>query len=250
MAEAPWGGYFSGYQRRGFHFGVNDEALCEIYLIDQQRQRVGQSRKVKIYAGVMVELEDGKRLVKALKNDVGYHSNQKPGLDHKAVKLTAMTVGEAMVEISIRYQGNEVVMDGKVLQRGSLKDGKLSFQYEVRVPAMYTNTYLDDPKKEKARMKRDRIKFTRLKDDKKISLKSYQEVDLAESAEGGVSVLEVSMDGQHRRTFEFSTLKRGGGLAFENKNPGEAGKLWQGYRVIWRNPQDGEPSAPLVIGIK
>ncbi|NWK54267.1 hypothetical protein HW115_01485 [Verrucomicrobiaceae bacterium N1E253] len=252
MVEAPWGGYFSAYERRQFHFGVNDEAQSVLYLIGKDRKRVGETRRLRIYAEVLVETEDGKRTVKRLKNDEGYHSKLKPGLEHKEVTFSATSVGEAKVEMHIQYDGNRVIMDGKILDRGGLKEGTLSFQYKIMVPAMYTDTYKSSSKKEKARMKRDRVRFLRARDGKKVTLKSYEAVDLGapELAKGGVKQLIVSMDGQEGRDFVFECENDSQAFEFLNKEPGKKGKLWQGYTVIWKRPMGDDQTSPMVIEIK
>lgn len=252
MAEPPWGGVFSGYTRRGFHFIINDEAQCELFIIDKKRKRVGQSRKVRIYPEVVVELPDGKRITKSLKNDTGYQTDQEASLKHKEVKLTSLTVGEAKVEMTISYEGNEITMDGRILDRGKLKEGKLYFSYRVAVPAMYTDTYAKDKKKEKARMRRDKIKFYRAKDRKKVSLSSYKTVNLEDEgmADGGVTEVSVSMDGQEGRDLIFTTADGKGALTFGNKVEGHEGRLWQGYRVIWLKAMGDDQVSPLVIEVK
>lgn len=252
MSDAPWGGFFSGYERRGFHFGVNDEAQCEIYLIGKDRKRIGAARKIRIYPEVLVELPDGKRITKALKNDEGYDSKQKAGLDHEQIKLTAITVGQAKVEMVIKYSGNRVILDGKILERGTLEKGKLYFSYRVMVPAMYGKTYSKDAKKEKARMRRDKVRFTRAKDKKGVSLKSYEMVNLQDEkmAKGGVLDLEVSMEAQEGRDFLFTTEGGKGALGFKNKSPKKEGKLWEGYQVSWERELDDPKAAPFVIEIK
>lgn len=252
MDEMPWTGFLSGHIRHGFEFGVNNEGECEIYLIGKGRKRVGATRKVRIYTEVVVEMPDGKRIVKRLKKNEGFWTDQKPGLKHKEVKFTAETYGDAEVEIFIQYNGNEITLDGRILERGDLKQGKLFITFKVLVPAMYTSTYAGDDDKAKARMRRDRIKFIRAKDQKTIKLKSYEEVDLEDErmAKEGVTELRVSMDGMERRTFVFTTTDGKGVLGFENKTPKKKGKLWAGYVVKWQRAMGDKKAAPFVIEVK
>ena len=252
MDEMPWTGFFSGHLRHGFEFGVNNEGECEIYLMGKGRKRVGETRKVRIYTEVIVELPDGETVRKRLKKDVGFSTDQKPGLKHKEIQFTAECYGDAKVEIGIKYDGNEITMDGKILDRGTFKEGKMSLGFKVMVPAMYTSTYAGDDDKSKARMRRDRIKFVRVKDQKTMKLKSYEDVDLNEDslAGGGVTELSVSMNGMERRTFHFTTTDGKGNLAFENKTQGRKGKLWQGYVVRWEREWGDEGVAAFVIEVK
>lgn len=252
MHELPWAGFFSGYTRHGFEFGVNNEGLSEIYLIGKDRKRIGASRKVKIYTEVIVEDKNGKRSVKRLKTDEGLVTDQQPGLKHKKINYTALCTGDAKVQVSIQYSGNKITMDGKVIDRGSLKNDQLYLSYKVVMPAMYTNTYANNAKKEKARMKKDRIRFVRAKDGKSVSLKSYEKVNLLDEdlAKDGVTKLSVSMDGQEGRDFEFTTTTEKGTIRFENKAGKKKGRLWQGYLVKWERAMGDSKAAPFVIEVK
>jgi len=254
MGEAPWGGFFSGYQRHGFEFGLNDEGVGEIYLMNKSRKRIGVSRKVKVMTQVIVVSENGTRIVLPIDSDDGFSTDMKAGLKHKEVKYTARTSSktQAEVEVHIQYKGNQLVFDAKVVDRGKIKKGELYASFKVIVPAMYGSTYSGDDKKSKARMKKDKIKFCRAKDRKSVTLKSYEDVDLSDKdmAAGGVTELSVKMDAQEGKTFIFKTLKRGGVLQFENKKSKTKGKLWQGYVVRWERKMGDRKTSPLVIEIK
>lgn len=244
--------FFSGYERRGFHFGVNDEGQCDLFLIGKNRKRIGATRKVRIFTELIVEDSDGKRSLKRLKNDVGYHTEQDAGLDHEEIKYTAMTTGGARVGVHIKYSGNKITMDGKITDRGKWKQGKLYLNFRIYVPAMYGTSYQKDQAKAKARMRRDKVRFVRAKDRKRVSLKSYEMVDLRapSMAKDGIVKLEVNMDGQARRSFHFSTENEKGVLRFENKERDKPGMLWSGYQVVWERPMGDTTAAPLVIEIK
>jgi len=252
MAEAPWGGFFSGYQRHGFEFGMNNEGVGEIYLMAKSKKRIGESRKVKILTEVIVVSAGGKRSVAAINSDEGFNTAMEPGLKHKEIKYTAKTKKGTEVEVVIRYKGNKLVWDAKVLDRGKVKQGEIYASFKVVVPAMYGKTYEGDEKKSKARMRKDKIKFVRALDRKSVSLKSYEDVDLSadEMAKGGVTSLFVKMEAQEGRSFNFGTLDRKGVLQFENKKPKTKGKLWQGYSVRWVRKMGDEKASPLVIEVK
>lgn len=252
MDKMPWVGYFSGHVRRGFEFAVNNEGVCDIYLIGKDRKRVGATRTIKIYPQIIMTMPNGRTQVKSLKQSGSLETSQKPGLKHEKLSYTAQISGNATVEIDLEYDGNSILMGGTILDRGDLKEGDLSFAWRVKVPAMYTDTYDGDAKKTKERMRSDRIRFVRAKDRKKVSLKSYEDVDLssAKMAQGGVTELSVSMDGQERRTFHFCTQGGKGVLLFQNKAEKTKGKLWKGYQVVWIRPLDGQKSPPLEIKVK
>jgi len=254
MAESPWGGFFSGYKRHGFEFGVNDEGMGELYLMTKSRKRVGVSRKVKIVTELIVVSESGKRTVHPIDSDDGFYTEMKPSLKHKEIKYTAKTSSktQAEIEVYIQYKGNKIVLDAKVVDRGKIKKGDLIVSYKVMVPAMYGSTYKGEDKKSKARMAKDQIKFVRAKDRKSVRLKSYVDVDLSaeDMAAGGVTKLLVKMDAQEGRTFIFETQDGRGTLQFENKEPKKKGMLWAGYVVRWERKMGDKKVSPLVIEVK
>jgi len=252
MDEQPWLGFFSGYIQRGFEFGVGDEGQCYLFLKTKKGDRVGKDRIIKIYTEVILEMPNGKRVVKRLKKNEGLSTELEPGLKHKEVKYIAECTGDAQIEIQIKYSSKKIIMDGKILDRGSLKTGKLILCHRVVVPAMYSSSYKDDEKKQKTRMRSDKIKFVRALDKKRVDLKSYEDVDLMdeEMAKGGVIDLTVEMDGQEGRDFNFTTVGGKDVLFFTNKTPKAKGKLWEGYHVVWQREFGDENATPLEIEVK
>jgi len=252
MNEQPWLGFFSGYVQRGFEFGVGDEGQCYLFLKTKKGDRVGKDRVIKIYTEVIWEMPNGKRVVKRLKKDVGLSTELEPGLKHKEVKYIAECTGDAQIEIQIKYSSKKIIMDGKILDRGTLKTGKLILYHRVVVPAMYSPSYKDDEKKQKSRMRSDKIKFVRALDKKRVALKSYEDVDLMDvgMAKGGVTELTIDMDGQEGRDFNFTTVGGRDVLLFTNKNPKAKGKLWEGYHVVWQREFGDDKATPLEIEVK
>lgn len=238
MNDGDWWGYFSGYQRRNFEFGINNVGEMQIYLMNKRhKKRVGMTRTIKIDAEVLVVSESGNSSIKGLKNEEGFSTEMKPGLDHKEVKFTAKSIGDAKVEITMQYDGDRIIMDGRILDRGTLKEGKIYFVYKVSVPAMYGRTYDDaDDKKLKSVMRRDKFKFTRADDRKRVSLKTYEEVDLGDDdkAKGGVTDIAVDMSSQEGNVFTFTTLDGSGVIELENKSTAKKAPLWKGYTVKWK----------------
>lgn len=256
MHEKPWLGFLSGYERRDFHFGVNNEGQCELHLMKSRKERASYQKKVKIYAELVVEAEDGKRSYKRLKDDEGFATTLKPGLEHEEVTFTAETLGDAKVEVHIKYDGDRIIFDGKVLDRGKLKKGKLYFGYKVLMPEFYrSSTYGKDKGKAKAKMRRDDFKFTRAKDGKKKSLKVYEEYDLEdeEVAGGGITKLEVDMSAQEGKEFIFSTTDGKGVFELTNRSRGKKSEPWRGYYVKWYRPMEeekGKEIKPFVLEVK
>jgi len=260
LSERGWMGVFSAYKRRGFEFVIDHEGRCALYLLTKKtKKRIGMTRTIKIYTEVLVENTQGELSVKRLKEDTGFTTDLKPGFNHEEVKYQAETTGDAKVEVIIKYDRNRIILDGRVIDRGTLKAEKIYLSFKVRVPAMYGTTYDSaDKKKIKGAMRKDRIKFTRAADKKRVSLKSYDEVDLAadEMAKGGVTDIGVAMESQEGNDFIFTTLDGTGIIDFENNKA----PLWKGYDVKWKREfseeVEGDESkktkgiSPLVIELK
>ena len=256
LDQREWLGIFSAHQRRDFQFTVDSGALCTIYLMKSRKERASHSKMVKIYTEIVVENNQGKQYSKRLKDDEVLTTTMKPGLDHEEVVYTAETTGDAKVQVMIKYDGDRIIMDGKILDRGTLKDDKIYFCFKVMMPEFYrTQTYGDDKDKAKAKMKRDHFRITRPKDRKPIKLKVYEEYDFSskELAADGISKLEVEMTAQEDKEFIFSTLDGKGVLQLENRKKGVKAQPWKGYYVKWYRPlkeEKGKEIKPLVIEIK
>lgn len=252
LPELPWVGFFSAYEHRDFHFGIDSEGEFALYLMKNRKERAAQSKVVKVYSEVLVVLDNGKKIYKRLKDD-GLETELEAGLDHKEVVFTAVTEGDAKVQITVKYAGDKVIMDGKVLDRGKLKDGKLFFSFKVLMPAFYQpQTYSKDKDKAKARMRRDKFRFIRADNGKRESIKVYKEHDLASAELGGglVTELEVDMDAQEGRTFVFSSLDGKARLQLASRYEGKKSEPWRGYYVKWYRPMEeekGKEVKPFVI---
>lgn len=255
MSEPPWTGFFSGNKQRNFEFGINNEGAMELSLMNRKKERVSHSRLIKIYPQVIVTNDDGKQFYKRLKEDEGFSTDMKPGMEHQEVKFKAEATGDAKVEIKVKYDRNKIVLDGRILDKGKLTKGKLSFAFWVRVPAMYTNTYKDE-RKAKAKMRKDKFRFVRAENGKRVTLKTYEKVKLLddENAKGGVRELSVDMEGQEGHVLIFGTEDEKGILEIKHPRRADEGMLWQGYEVLWQRPFEAADSKssikPFVIEIK
>ena len=256
MKKQPWLGFFSGYERRDFHFGVYNDGECALFLMKSRKVRASMTKTVKIYPELYVENEEGERSNKRLKEHEGFLTQLEPGLDHKKVSFTAETTGDAKVEILIQYDGDKIIMDGKVLDRGQLGEGKIYFGYKVMMPSFYyAATYGKDKDKAKSVMRRDDFRFTRAIDGKRVSLKVYEKYNLGsdELAKNGITKLEVEMSAQEGKEFIFTTLDGKGVFELSNRFDGRESEPWKGYYVRWYRPMNekkGDEIKPFVIIVR
>lgn len=254
MNDSPWLGFFSGHQQRDFEFGVDDEGRMWLYLMGNDKERIGSSRAIKIYTEIIVEDPSGKRRSKWLKDDEGFATQQKAGLDHKEVTYTAHTTDDAKIEVTVKYTRKGAILNGRILDKGKLDDsGKIYLSFKVSVPAMYSpSSYSGEDEKSKLRMKKDQVRFVRASDKKRVSLKTYEEVDLAtdEHAKEGVLELSVEMDAMEGKKLLFSTEDRKGKLEFQNSKHGTKNMLWRGFKVIWEKEMGDTSLKPFVIEVK
>lgn len=235
--DIPWVGFFSGYERRNFHFGVNIEGQSELYILDSGKKDRVKKKTIKISAHVLEQDSNGKLTVKQLKKDAGFVTEMKPGLDHEKVSFTAESTGDAKVEVTIKYDRDKIILDGKIIDPGTLKGENVYFAFKVSVPDMYEFKSGDyDDKALKKKLRKDKIKFLRADNSKRISLKSYEDVDLSSEkmAKDGVTSIEVAMECQEDLDFIYTTENGIGVIEFENKKPGEGRPLYKGYTVTWK----------------
>ncbi|MCP5538512.1 MAG: hypothetical protein H7A51_20065 [Akkermansiaceae bacterium] len=251
LSETPWTGIFSGHQERGYEFGINDEGQMELILMDRNKQRVSHTRIIRVLPQVMIENDQGNTYYRSFKEDEGFATSLKAGLDHEDVKFTAETPDGTKVEVTVKYDRSRIILDGKVLDKGDVKGTKVFFAYKVRFPSMYPSIYTDE-KKAKTRMRKDRVRFIRAKDGKRVMLKTYEEVEILseENAKGGIRKLESDMDGQEGKKLIFETLDKKGAFTFKNPGKSDKGKLWEGFELIWSRPMGDTTMKPFVIEVK
>ncbi|MFK7910455.1 MAG: hypothetical protein AB8F34_07605 [Akkermansiaceae bacterium] len=256
MQQQRWLGYLSGYERRDFHFGVATDGQCLLYLMKNRKERASHSKMLKIYPELIVESADGKRSSKRLKEEAGFSTKVKPGLDHEEVSFTAHTTGDAKVQITIKYDDDKVILDGKVLEPGEYKDEKLYFGFKILMPAFYHSaTYGNDKKKAEGKMKRDKLRIVRADNGKAEKLKIYEEYDFssAELGKGVVTEIESDQDAQEGRKIIFTTVDGKSKFKIENKTRGRNAEPWRGFYVKWHRPFEevkGKEIKPLVIEVK
>ncbi len=253
MDEPPWVGFFSGYKRRGFEFGVEDEGRCLIFLRSKkERKRAGKSKTIKIYTELRFKPASGGP-VKNIKLNDDFETQMQAGLNHKLVQFNVMTKSAVKVQVKIKYDANKIIMDGRILERGELEDGQLALVFKAVIPAMYSYKMSEsDEAKLSSAMRRDKIRFLRAVDGKKVSLKSYEAIDLSNKnmAKGGVRKLSVSMAGQEGNVFIFTTLDGRGILKLIGKYPGKKSAMWKGYQVEWSREETNRKISPFVIELK
>lgn len=252
MNEVPWVGFFSGYQRRGFEFGINNEGQCELYLTKRgKKERASHSRTVRIYTEILVVHDDGKKFIKRMQEQ-GLATEDKEGMRHKKVTFTMLSTGNAKVEVTVKYDRNRIIMDGRVLDRGTLKKGKLFLVFKCVMPSMYSMSASTDQEKMKARMRKDRIKLFRAGETKAVNLKTYLMVDFQNEdvARGGVTKMISAIDGQEGKDFIFTTVSGQGVLQIENRFKNKKAMPWKGYLVKWMREMGDEEQAAFVMEVK
>ena len=256
IKEQPWIGFFSAYEQRGFHFGIHSDGQMHLYLMKSRKERAAATKTIIIYPELCVEDSRGKRSYKRLKEKDGLSTEMKAGLEDEKVTYTAETTGNARIQIDIRYDGNEIMLDGKVLESGEFKEENISVSFKVMMPAFYNSTtYGKDKKKAKDKMKRDKFRFIRADNGEKESLKVYEKYDLSSKGlgKGVITELEVDMGAQEGKTFIFKTVDGKGEFYLENRYKGNKAEPWTGYYVKWKRPakeEAGKAIKPLVIQVK
>lgn len=254
FSEVPWLGCFSGYEHRNFHFGVKVDGQCTLYLLQKNKEERAHNKQFNIAAHILHVSGDGTAKVLPFKKESGFNTELEAGLDHKEVKFSAETAGDARAEVTIEYNRDKILLDGRVLDPGKLQGGDIYFEFKVSIPDLYARQLSDLDEREIGKMlRRDKIKFVRAEDKKRVNLKSYKDVNLADEdmASGGVTEIELRLACLEGMDVTFTTDDKRGPLQFENASAAKAAPLYKGCVVRWQRlyrEQESEEAGKRISG--
>lgn len=253
VKDSPLRSCFFFVSERAYDFTVDPKGKTQLYFKKKRsKERAGSDYIVKVKLEVEHKDRSGKVTRKKQDTDTFYVAVE-PSLEQTEQSYVVEVTGGAKVQRSMKYDGERIILDAKVVDLGSYKEGDLSVVLNVVVPAMYPSSYSSaDKKKLKDKMRRDKFKITRAADATVVSLKSYEEVDLAseEVAKAGFTSLHSKMGAQEGKELTVTSLSGKEPLSISSKQGG-SNMLWKGYTVHWRAGGDLKKSpSPLVIQVK
>lgn len=233
LKENPWIGYYTGYERRNFHFMVSSSGECLLSPISTKGSPLSSRLSVRIRPLVEDVLPSGQVVAKSPVDD-GWEAVTPAAVDPEAVVYRGTVSGGARFEVKLEFDGDQISAGGRLLEKGTLANPR--FVIRIQVPDVYYHENNAAKKAEKA--KKDRVDLVRT-DGKKLKLDLVTPLD-AESAEfngPGISQARVEIAGYRGMRLEFDAGKD---ALFDFWNKGE-GNLIEGFTLGWRPDAAKDP---------
>ena len=188
LPDKPWLGYFVGYERRDFRFGVKEDAEMSLECMNSRGTAMGFNKAI-YFAVEVVESYPDRQSVKRIIPE-SLTSADKPTEDPEKITFKGKVTGDAEFECVIEFDGDQIKFGGRILNNGTLKN-PLSFRISSRFQDAYKYT-ADD--KVEAESKKDRIEFITL-DKKRDKIGVFESVKLSadEFTGKGLSNLRIEM---------------------------------------------------------
>lgn len=233
LKENPWIGYYTGYERRNFHFMVGSDGDCLLSPISEKGSPLSSRLSIRIRPLVEDVLPSGQVVAKSAALD-GWEAVTPAAVDPESVVYRGTVTGGARFEVKIEFDGDQISAGGRLLEKGTLANPR--FAIRLQVPDVYYHENNAAKRAEKA--KKDRVDLVRT-DGKKLKLDLMTPLD-AESADHngpGIGQARVDIAGYRGLRLEFDAGKD---AAFEFSNKGEAA-LIEGFTLSWRPDAAKDP---------
>lgn len=245
LPDKPWLGYFVGYERRDFRFGVKEDAEMSLECMNSRGTAMGFNKAI-YFAVEVVESYPDRQSVKRIIPE-SLTSADKPSEDPEKITFKGKVTGDAEFECVIEFDGDQIKFGGRILNNGTLKN-PLSFRISSRFQDAYKYT-ADD--KIEAESKKDRIEFITL-DKKRDKIGVFESVKLSddEVTGKGLSNLRIEMKPYEGKRFEYAIE---GPSRITMVNPRELpSSPYRGFSVLWHaDPaKDPEGKARFVLEVK
>ncbi|MEP4076679.1 hypothetical protein [Haloferula sp.] len=224
--DKPWTAWYSGYEGKTFHFGVDSDGEASLIPIDEKsEERVSQHSWITIKPVVQEVYSSGKVSNKKPTED-GWEALTPETTEAEKVHFRGTVTGGAKYEVLFEIDGDEVYATGKILDKGELTKNPIRMAFRVTVANSYRHTKDEDDLEEK--IKDDRFNFV-MANKKKAKFK------------GGVPEDEVAKECKEISSVkaEISYYKGGkieidgGGIGVMEIEDPKSAPIAQGFTLVW-----------------
>ncbi len=244
LDDAPWLGYFAGYENKRFTFGLTAAGEIKVTPLNDKRDPFGPNDHFAILFGIEEVLPDGKSEMKKIKAE-SLTSEQAATDTLEKIVIRGKVSADAGFEAVIQQDRGVITINGRVTETGSFKKNPIRFGVEVKFPDTYPKwmreeKWKSDQKAMAALQKKlalDTIKLT-WTDGKRMTQSFEEPVDvLSKKLNGpGISKAEVETGTYKNLIFIFSASKPSA-LTISNKG---SAPLCDGFSIHWTPDLDGK----------
>jgi hypothetical protein len=229
----PWVGSYAGYERRSFHFVVGNDGEGLLTPMGERGELMSGRVGIRLQPLIEEVLPDGRVIGKQATRE-GWEAVTPATTDPEKLTFRGTVAGGARFEVNLEFDGDEISVGGKLLEKGDLTDPR--FVMRFMVPDVYYFEKLIQKRVEKAKKDRVDLLWT---DGKKLKLDLLTPLD-AETKEfngPGVSQAWIDIAGYKDHRFE---LEAGENAVFDLWNRGEAA-LIEGFTLGWKPDPAKDP---------
>jgi len=244
LNEAPWLGYFAGYENKRFTFGLSAAGEIKVTPLNDKGEHFGPNDHFAILFGITEILPDGKLEMKKIKADT-LTSEQAATDKLEKVVIRGKVSADAGFEAMIAQDRGVISITGRVTETGGFKKNPIRFGVQVNFPDTYPKWMREDKWKsdEKAmealqkKLKLENIDIT-WTDGKKVKQSFEEPVDAAskELNGPGISMAEIEVQTYKNRQFIF-TASNSSAMTLSNAG---SSALSDGFFIHWTPDAEGK----------
>ncbi len=235
LDDNPWTGWFAGYERREFRFGVKGDGTAVLIPINERNDDPISPRYWIDIEPVIEEVLDDGSVVTKQTLDTGWTAITEPTDEGGKISYRGTVTGGATFEVHFETDRDTILGGGRVVEKGELTEHPIRFAIRIKIPNVYH--YVDNEDKVEDSADGDRIRIERA-DGKKMTLDGWEPVWADKDVSGpGVRTASIDLEGYDGREIE---LESGDGGLFEFWN-GEKRPLYKGFTFGWKPDPEKDP---------
>lgn len=235
LDDKPWIGWFAGYERRDFRFGILSGGTAMLIPLQKRKDDpVSEKHWIEIEPVIEEVVGNGKVVTKRALVD-GWTAITEPTEEGGVMSYRGTVTGGATFEVHFETDRDTIRGGGRLLGKGELTEHPIRFAIRVKVPNVYQ--FIEDEEKVEDLADGDRIRLER-SDREKLTLNAWDPVWADKDVSGpGIRIARVDLDGYDGRKIE---LESGDGGLFEFWN-GEKRPLYKGFTFGWKPDPAKDP---------
>ncbi len=238
----PWIGSYAGYERRSFQFLVGNDGEGLLTPMGDKGALMSGRIGIKLQPLIEEVLPDERVIGKQATKD-GWEAVTPATINPEKLTFRGTVSGGARFEVNLEFDGDEISVGGKLLEKGDLTDPR--FVMRVIVPDVYYFENLIEKREEKAKKDRVDLLWT---DGKKLKLDLVTPLDAETKEFNGPGIRQARIDiaGYKDNRFE---LEAGENAVFDLWNRGEVA-LIEGFTLGWKPDAAKDPAGKARMILK
>jgi hypothetical protein len=226
LFEKPWTAWYSGFEGKRFHFGVDPDGNASLIPVDEKSKgRMSQHSWISVKPMIIETTSGGRDVVKKPLED-GWEALTPESNEAEKVSFRGTVTGGAKFEANFEVDGDELYCSGYLIDKGELTDNPIRFAIEVTVPNSYRHTRDEEDLEEKT--KGDRFDFL-MANKKKEKFKGDEPEDAVAKECEAIRWVRADISYYKGAKMEFDAGDMG---LFEIEEP-QSAPIAQGFTLVW-----------------